>query len=81
MKVTKTGVSDLFLSSKNLPNLKVNSEKMALKKILLIGILIAIGLYFVLVLILETIRLAIGGTLLFILIYLLILSVRKKRIK
>jgi hypothetical protein len=78
MKVTKLGVSDLFLSSKNLPNLKVNSENMTLKKILLIGIIIAIGLYFVLILILETIRLAIGGTLLFILIYLLILNFRKK---
>ncbi|MBA3900559.1 MAG: hypothetical protein H0X62_10175 [Bacteroidetes bacterium] len=47
------------------------------RKILLIGVLITIALYFVLILILETIRLAIGGALLFLVIYLIILNLRK----
>jgi hypothetical protein len=51
---------------------------MSLKKILLVGFLIAIALYFALVLILETIRLAIGGALLFLVVYLLILNLRKR---
>jgi hypothetical protein len=51
---------------------------MTLKKILLAGLLIAIALYFLIILIFETIRLAIGATLLFLVIYLLILNFRKK---
>jgi hypothetical protein len=47
------------------------------KKILLIGVIITIGLYFVLVLLLETIRLAIGGALLFLIFYLVFLNIRK----
>jgi hypothetical protein len=49
------------------------------KKILLIGVGIAFALYFVLIFILETIRLAIGGALFFLVVYLVILNIRKDK--
>jgi uncharacterized membrane protein len=52
-----------------------------LKKFLLIGVLIAIALYFLLVLLLEAIQLAIGGVLLFLVIYLVILNLRQDKKK
>jgi hypothetical protein len=77
-KLEEIGKARVFLFLINQLTL-IKTLKMNLKKLLLIGVLVAVGIYFVFVLILETIRLAIGAALLFLVVYLLYLNFLKKK--